>query len=400
MKQYMNIVIVGHVDHGKSTLIGRLFYDTDSLPDEKLKELKQVSEALGKELEFGFVLDHLEEERKQGITIDTTQQFFNTKKRDYTIIDAPGHVEFVKNMITGATQADAAILIVDASEGVQEQTKRHSYILSMLGLKQVIAVINKMDLIDYNEEKFKKIKNNLLEFLDKLEIKPKFVIPISAKKGDNIANKSDNMEWYNGKTVLESLDSFDIEEINEEKLRFAVQDVYNFDERIIAGKVISGELRKNMEVNIIPSNEKAKIDKIKIFGGELEKAETGKNIGLVLDKKRFVERGQIFTEDETKTKNQFKAKIFCLSPESIKKGDTFVLRCSTQETDCEIKEIIEVIDSSSLEKVENEEIKNRQAANVLIEASKPVLVENFNEIPELGRFVLEKQETVAGGIIT
>ena len=177
----MNIVFVGHVDHGKSTLIGRLLYDTNSLPPDKVEEVKKTCEALGKDMEFGFILDHLQEEREQGITIDTCQIFFKTPKRNYVIIDAPGHVEFIKNMITGASQAEAAILIIDANEGVKEQTKRHAYILGMLGLKQIIVLINKMDLADYKEERFNEVKQDIALFFEKLNLKPSYTIPVAAK---------------------------------------------------------------------------------------------------------------------------------------------------------------------------------------------------------------------------
>ena len=210
-KEHMKIVIVGHVDHGKSTLIGRLLYDTSSLPDGFIEEIKKTCEMLGRELEFAYVLDSLEEEREQNITIDTTQTFFKTKKREYVIIDAPGHKEFVKNMITGASLAEAAILIVSAKEGVQEQTKRHAYILSMLGIKQVIVAVNKIDLIGYKEEIFNSVKGELLKFLDSVKIKPSYVIPISAKEGDNIAKKSEKIRWYSSLTVLEALDAFETE---------------------------------------------------------------------------------------------------------------------------------------------------------------------------------------------
>ncbi|MBW3019064.1 GTP-binding protein, partial [Candidatus Woesearchaeota archaeon] len=201
MQEYLKFVIVGHVDHGKSTLIGRLLYDTNSLPEGKMEEIKKMSEEKGKEAEFAFVLDALEEEMEQGITIDTTQIWFKTPKRQYVIIDAPGHKEFLKNMITGASQGEAAILIVDAEEGVKENTKRHAYILSMLGIKQVVVVMNKMDLVGYKEERYNEVKTELEKFLGQLGVKPLYYIPLSAKQGDNVAKKSENMPWYTGMTV-------------------------------------------------------------------------------------------------------------------------------------------------------------------------------------------------------
>ncbi|MBW8034831.1 MAG: hypothetical protein FVQ79_04045, partial [Planctomycetes bacterium] len=205
----LSFVIVGHVDHGKSTLIGRLMYDTGALPPDKFEEIKKASQNQGRRTEFAYLLDHLEEERKQGITIDTTQVFFTTDKRRYVIIDAPGHVEFVKNMITGASQAEAAVLIVDAEEGVKEQTKRHSYMLSMLSLKQVVVVINKMDLVDYSQDRFNEVRSDVENWLASIDIEIDIVIPISAIDGDNITTNSDKMPWYSEFTFLGSLDTLE-----------------------------------------------------------------------------------------------------------------------------------------------------------------------------------------------
>ena len=263
-REHLKLVIVGHVDHGKSTLIGRLFFDTDSLPKEKIEEVKQICEALGKELEFAYVMDHLEEERSQGITIDTAQTFFKTEKRDYVIIDAPGHREFTKNMITGASQAEAAILIVDASEGVREQTRRHAYILGMLGLKQVIVAVNKMDLVDYSENVFNEVSKQTTDFLERIGIAPTYIIPISAKEGDNVAKASDRMKWYTGPTILQALDTFKkTEKRDENPLRFAVQDVYNIDgKRIIVGRVEAGTLRVGDNIIVLPTGEETTVETI------------------------------------------------------------------------------------------------------------------------------------------
>jgi len=202
----LKFVIVGHVDHGKSTLIGRLLYDTGSISPDKIEEIKKTSSDLGRETEFAYLLDHLEEERQQGITIDTTQVFFKSDKREYVIIDAPGHVEFVKNMITGASQAEGALLIVDAEEGIKEQTRRHAYILSMLGLKNAVVVFNKMDLVGFDKQKFDMLKKNAQEMMKSINIEVSSCIPVSAKRGDNIVNISKDMAWYQGPTVLEALD--------------------------------------------------------------------------------------------------------------------------------------------------------------------------------------------------
>lgn len=402
----LKFVIVGHVDHGKSTLIGRLLYDTGSLPEEKIEEIKNICESLGKEFEFSYVMDHLEEERDQGITIDTAQIFFSTKKRKYVIIDAPGHVEFIKNMISGASQAGAAILIVDAEEGVKEQTKRHAYILGMLGLSQVIVVINKMDLVEYNQKRFEDIKNNIIEFLLKINVRPSYVIPISASKGDFVANKTDTMGWYNGPTLLEALDTFKVKEsANNKPLRFVVQDIYNFDKRIIAGRVESGTLRKGDKIKILPSGEETIVKSIEEYLKNVTEAQTGKSIGIVTEDKLFIDRGNVIigtNGDSPIVTNRVKANVFWMDNISFKKGESLWFRCATQEVVCEIEKIDKVINSSTLELIVEDasEIKNREVASVIIKTQKPVVVENFNKTEELGRFVLGRDDTCAGGIIT
>ncbi len=401
----LKFVIVGHVDHGKSTLIGRLLYDTNSLPEGKIEEIKVICKSLGKDLEFGYVMDSLEEERDQNITIDTTQIFFKTKKREYTIIDAPGHVEFIKNMITGASQAEAAILIVDVEEGVQEQTRRHAYILGMLGLKQVIVVMNKMDLIDYKKERFDQVKKELIKFLGTINIKPIYVIPISAKHGDSLANKTDKMSWYSGLTVLEALDTFKLHKSNNNKpLRFSVQDVYKLDKRIIVGKVETGILKKEDKVVILPSNEETFVENIEEFQKEnIQEAESGKATGIVTKNKVFVDRGDIICKEDNlpKVTDTFKAHIFWMDKEPLKKGERIILKCSTQQVVCEVEKFTRIIDSSTLEEIgTKEKIKNREVADVIIKTDKPIIVENFNEVEELGRFVLERVDICAGGIIT
>lgn len=401
----LKFVIVGHVDHGKSTLIGRLLYDTNSLPEGKLEEIKQLCESLGKDIEFGYVMDHLEEERDQGITIDTAQTFFNTEKRDYVIIDAPGHVEFVKNMISGASQAEAAVLIVDAEEGVKEQTKRHAYILGMLGLSQVVAVINKMDLVDYGRERFESVKKDLLEFLSNINIKPSYVIPISAKNGDFIANKTGNMGWYKGPTLLEALDTFRTKEsANNKPLRYVVQDIYSFDKRIIAGRVESGIIRKGDKIKVLPSGEETRVKSVEEYLKNVTEAEAGKSTGIITEDKLFIDRGNVIVSprDLPAVTSRIKANVFWMDRVPFKKGESLMFRCATQEVNCEIENISRVINSSTLELIaeDADEIKNREVASIIIKTDKPVVVENFNKMKELGRFVLGREDTCAGGIIT
>jgi sulfate adenylyltransferase large subunit len=401
----LKLVIVGHVDHGKSTLIGRLLFDTHSISDDKIAEIKQICSALGKEFEFGYILDNLEEERDQGITIDTTQIFFGSKNRRYVIIDAPGHVEFIKNMITGASQAETAAIIIDAEEGVKEQTKRHAFILSMLGMKNVIVLVNKMDRVGYNQGRFDEIKDTFIDFLKEIRLNAVDIIPISARKGDNVVKRSENLSWYSGHTFLETLESLCCKE-NEKDLpvRFVVQDIYNFSKRIIAGKVVRGVLQQNELVTILPSDESTQIQSLEEYLKSPKMAETGKCIGITTADKVFCDRGYIFSDpnDKPVVTHQFRANIFWMDKVPCKKGQTVIFRCSTQESYCTISAFHTVINSSSLEQIgsDTNEINNREFAQVTIHTDNPVIIEEYFKTAELGRFVLVTKDVSAGGIIT
>ncbi|HEY4406112.1 MAG TPA: GTP-binding protein, partial [Xanthobacteraceae bacterium] len=260
----VRIVIVGHVDHGKSTLIGRLLYETGSLPDGKFESLKAVSARRGMPFEWSFLLDALQTERDQGITLDTSQIRFRTPSRDFVLIDAPGHAEFLRNMITGAAQADAALLIVDAAEGVRDQTRRHGYLLHLLGVRQVAVVINKMDRVDFNEQRFRDIETEISTHLVNLGLTPIAVIPISARDGDGVARRTDLIRWYGGPTVVETLDSFmPARQPDELALRLPVQAVYKFDDRrIVAGRIESGRITVGEEIVVMPSGKTARVRSI------------------------------------------------------------------------------------------------------------------------------------------
>ena len=403
----LSFVIVGHVDHGKSTLIGRLLYDTNSLPPDKIEEIKKASAGQGRRTEFAYLLDHLEEERKQGITIDTTQVFFKSPKRRYVIIDAPGHVEFIKNMITGASQAEAAVLIVDVAEGVKEQTRRHSYMLSLLGLNQIVVVLNKMDLVDFSSERFNAVKKDVQEWLESIDIKPILYIPISAIEGYNIARGSKNMAWYSGPTFLASLDTLQNKQPPEDKpLLFPIQDVYKIaDKRVNAGRVESGVIEKGMKITILPSGRTTTINSIEKFLKDTDRAVASECIGITTADSVFLERGNIVCRPgrEPTLTDRIPASVFWMSKRDFTKDQKLTLRCATQETPCKIESISKRIDSATLEVIEEnaELIKNLEVAEVIIKTKKTVAIKNFNDVQELGRFVLVQGEnTCAGGIIT
>ena len=399
------IIIVGHVDHGKSTLIGRLLYDTDSLPPERYAEIKATSEMLDKRVEFAFVMDCLEEERTKGITIDTTQTFFKTQKRRYVIIDAPGHKEFLKNMITGSSQAEAALLIIDAFEGIQDQTKRHAYILAMLGLKQVCVLLNKIDLIRYSEEKFEELKAEVGRFLETIHVDPTFILPMSAIEGENVAVPSGRIPWFHGPTVLEALDTFEPLKIEKKPLRFPFQDIYRVDgKKIIVGRIEAGRLSHEEKLFLLPEKKKVTVKSIgKFLTPDLTTAGYGESIGICLKGNHRVRRGQILAGDlSSRISDQVRSNIIWMDTVPYQMGTPLLFRCVTQEVPCQIEKIYKKFDPASLELIEEEpsSIMGAQVANVLIHLEREAVVDAFNDIPEMGRFVLERDgRPVAGGII-
>jgi sulfate adenylyltransferase large subunit len=402
----LRFVIVGHVDHGKSTLIGRLLYDTDSLPQDKIDEIRRSSEDLGRETEFAYLLDHLEEERRQGITIDTTQVFFKTDRREYVIIDAPGHVEFVKNMITGASQAEAAILIVDAKEGVKEQTKRHAYILSLLGLNQVIVVMNKMDLVDFSKESFSHVRQDVEKFLGSININLDLCVPICALKGDNVARKSDSMGWYDGPAFLESLDALKSRESSEDKaLIFPIQDVYKIeDKRIAVGRVEAGMIRAGQKIKVLPGGEVTAVKSIERFLKDTDRAYAGESIGIITEDSVFLNRGDVVCglEDGPALTDSFQASIFWMSKEKFRKDERITIRCATQETTAKVEKINNRMSSSTLEILQQDAdiLNNLEVGHVAITTKTPIVVEFFNDVRELGRFVFVRDNDIcAGGIV-
>jgi bifunctional enzyme CysN/CysC/sulfate adenylyltransferase subunit 1 len=400
----LRIVIVGHVDHGKSTLIGRLFFDTGSLPEERYREIERTCREQGREFEFAYLMDALEEEREQNITIDTAQSFFRTSKRHYIIIDAPGHKEFLKNMVTGAAAADAAILLVDGAEGVREQTRRHAYILSLLGLRQVAVAVNKLDLVGFRRERFREVEGEIRRFLGSVGIVPSFVIPISAKEGDNIAKASGETGWYRGPTLLAALDSFaPAREISGLPLRFPVQDVYVWDrKRIYAGRIESGAVRKGDRVAFSPSGKSTRVRTVEKWGRpDLPGASAGECVGLTFEDELFVERGEVMAAagGAARTALEISASLFWLGNEPLRLNGRYVLKLATAEVEVALSAITERINSSTLEIIERhaERVENLEVANVTFTLPRPIAADAFEENPRLGRFVISFEEFVAGG---
>jgi len=404
-REILKIVVVGHVDHGKSTVIGRLLYDTKSLPEGAIEKVKRISKETGKPFEYAYLLDAFEEEQKQGITIDTTQIQFHTKKRDYVIIDAPGHVEFLKNMISGAANAEAALLVIDANEGVREQSKRHGYILSLLGIKKVYVLVNKMDLIDYSEEKFLDVKSDMDTFLKSINVFPQKYIPVSAFYGENIALRSKKMPWYKGDTVLDALDIFEKDkEIIDKPLRLPIQDVYKFDNRrIIAGRIESGVLNVGDEIVIYPSKRTSKIKSIEYWQekDKTTKVEAGMSVGITLFDEFFYKRGEFITRKDDEAPlvgDTFKANIFWMGENRLTINKRYKLKLVTQETECEIAAINRVIDASTLFSNDNaKEVNTNEVAEVVIKTKDKICFDEFRNNHVTGRFVIVDGYDISGG---
>jgi bifunctional enzyme CysN/CysC len=402
----LKIVIVGHVDHGKSTFVGRLFHDTGTLPEGKLEQLRLVAERRGVPFEWANLMDALQSERDQNITIDTAQIWFRTAKRQYVIIDAPGHKEFLKNMVTGAANAEAALLLIDAHEGVQENSRRHGYLLHLLGVRQLAVLVNKMDLAQYSRARFQAIEREYRAWLSTIGLTPQTFIPIVARDGDNIATPSPNMPWWDGPSVVQTLDHFRSEEppLNQ-PLRFPIQDVYRFDERrILAGRVEAGTLRVGDRLIFCPHNKVSTVRSIERWQAPpIDHAVAGESIGITLTEQIFVERGAVAALESAPPYEltRFKARIFWLGRNSFRKGGSYKLKLGSQEVECQIDSIERVIDASTLETVsrgDNEIFVGRhEVAELYLRTKRPIAFDAHTEIIPTGRFVIVDHYDVSGG---
>jgi bifunctional enzyme CysN/CysC len=369
-----------------------------------VEEIKKASAAEGMGFEFAFLLDALLEEQKQNVTIDTTEINFRTPRRQYAIIDAPGHKEFLKNMITGASRADAAILVISADEGVREQSRRHAYLLGMLGIKHVIVIVNKMDLADYSEKRFREIEQEYRKFLRELGSDARTFIPASAKEGENVAQASMKMKWYCGASVLEALDLLEPQHRDLDlPLRFCVQDVYRLDgRRIIAGRIETGTLRAGDQLVFSPANKSSVVAAIERWNvQENGPAVAGDSIGITLSEQIFVERGYVAShENETPIEaNRFHADVFWIVREPLRIGHLYGLRLATQDVKCEIVSIERVTDSSTLEsKVDGrEQLERNEIGRLIIQTRGRLVIDNHDRIPNLGRFVIIDDGQICGG---
>jgi bifunctional enzyme CysN/CysC len=399
----VRIVIVGHVDHGKSTLVGRLLHETGSLPEGKLEMLKAVSARRGMPFEWSFLLDALQTERDQGITIDTTQIRFRTGSRDIVLIDAPGHAEFLRNMITGASQADGAVLIIDALEGVRDQTRRHGYLLHLLGIKQVAVVVNKMDRVEFSQARFDEISDEISTHLTGLGVTPSAIIPISARDGDGVAEHTPRIGWYTGPTVVESLDALEPARLlSEFPLRLPVQAIYKFDDRrIVAGRIESGHLAGGDEIVIMPAGKIAKIKTVESWPLTplAGKQGAGRSVGITLDRELFIERGDVIAHvgQSPRDTRRLRARIFWLHEKPLARGDQILVRLGTRETRAHVVAIEKAIDPGALSHAEDTAIARNHVGEIDISLAQPIAADAYADNPRTGRLVIEVNGRIAGG---
>jgi sulfate adenylyltransferase large subunit/thioredoxin-dependent adenylylsulfate APS reductase len=405
----VRIVIVGHVDHGKSTLIGRLLAETGSLADGKLDELKAVSARRGVPFEWSFLLDALQTERDQGITIDTSQIRFHTPARDFVLIDAPGHTEFLRNMVTGASQADAALLLVDAAEGMRQQTLRHAYLLRLLGIRQVVVIINKMDRVEYDDSRFLEIDAEVRARLIDFGLDPAAVIPISARYGDGIIERTAALGWYRGPTVIEALDRFaPARQATALPLRLPVQAVYRFDDRrIVAGRIQSGFIAVGDEIAVAPSGKRAIVRSIEAWpdkDGERRPAGAGQSVGITLDRELFIARGDLIGHADSRAPSgrSLRARIFWLHDCALTIGTLVTLRAGTAETRGIITAIANAFDPgdhavASHDSLGRDHVGQNHVGEVEIELASPVAADAYADNPRTGRVVLDLDGRIAGG---
>jgi len=407
----MNVVIVGHVDHGKSTVIGRLLAETNSLPEGKLEQVKAMCAKNAKPFEYAFLLDALKDEQAQGITIDTARCFFKTDKRDYIILDAPGHIEFLKNMVTGASRAEAALLVIDAHEGIKENSKRHGHMLSMLGIRQVSILVNKMDLVDYSEEVFNQVKKDFTAFLKNLNVTPESFIPISAMEGDNIVTQSPKTSWYQGSSVLNQMDLFKIQpSLIERDFRLPIQDIYKFtkskdDRRIFAGTIETGKISVGDRVLFLPSQKQSTIQSIESFNTtEKKEAVAGEATGVTLETQIYIKPGEMMVREDQKKSQvsaRFKANIFWVGKAPMIMNKVYKLKLASSRMPVKLVAIKSILDTSDLSTINNKlQIDRHDVSECILETSKPLAFDLASEIENTSRFVIvDNYEISGGGII-
>ena len=411
-KPHMNLAVIGHIDHGKSTTVGRLLFETGAVAPHIIESFRKEAESKGKgSFEFAWVMDSLKEERERGITIDIAHKRFDTDKFYFTVVDCPGHRDFVKNMITGASQADAALLVVAAPDGVMEQTKEHVFLSRTLGINQLIIGVNKMDAVKYDEKRFNEVKEQLSQLLKMVGYKPDAIsfIPMSAFVGDNIAKPSANTPWYKGPAVLDALNALtEPEKPTTLPMRLPIQDVYSISGigTVPVGRVETGIMKKGMKVSFMPANKEGEIKSIEMHHEEIPQALPGDNVGFNVRGigKGDIRRGDVCGPSDVPptVADEFIAQVVVLHhPSALTVGYTPVFHCHTAQIACTFVELMKKLDPRTGQvKEENPTfLKTGDAAIVKIKPTQPMVIEKVKEIPQLGRFaVRDMGSTIAAGV--
>jgi bifunctional enzyme CysN/CysC len=414
----MSIVVVGHVDHGKSTVVGRLLADTGVLPQGKLEQVQETCRRNGRPFEYAFLIDALKDERSQGITIDAARVFFKSDRRRYLINDAPGHIEFLKNMVTGASRAEAALLVIDAQEGVRENSRRHGYLLWLLGIRKIVVLINKMDLVGYSQTVFEQVRAEYAAFLASLGVQPQAYLPVSGLAGDNISNPGTNMPWHHGETVLEALDAFESElPPDDQPFRLPVQDIYKFtlfgdNRRIVAGGVASGSARVGDELIFYPSGKRSTIASIEGFNEPTrEQVTAGQPAGLTLSEQVYIQRGEIAArvgEPAPRVSTRLRASLFWLGKKPLLLGGEYILKLGTARVPARVEAIHRIIDAGREDLAGGEDalaaeltqVERHRVAEVSFKLHRAAAFDLTSDAKETSRFVLvENYEICGGGII-
>jgi len=405
MQQQLRVVAVGHVDHGKSTLIGRLLHDSGNLPDGKVDELRGISGRRGVEFEWSFVLDAMQSERDLAVTIDTTRLWMRTPERDVVLIDAPGHKEFLRNMVTGASDADAALLLVDAHDGVSEQTRRHALLLELIGVDRVVVAINKMDRVAYAQARYDEIRAELEALLGRIGIVATAFVPASARNGENIVSGSTTMAWYRGPTIFDALLALPARVRRDTgALRVAVQGVIRRDlRRTLVGRIESGELRVGAEILVAPAMRRARIASIDVWPpSSRTHARAGESIGFTLDGPLYVDRGDVIADvaHPPTLATSFRARLLWLGARPLTVGDTFRMRFGTRTAAVEVAAFERVVDINALETGTHRSAETNDVAEVVLRSREPLAVDAIDAQPGLARFILlDGIDIVAGGTI-
>lgn len=401
----LNVIFAGHVDHGKSTLIGRILWETDSISKEKKETVIAYCKKNNIDFEYAFLLDSLAEERTQNITIDVTEVHFFYGKRRFRIIDAPGHLEFLKNMISGAAKADCAVLVIDVTSGIGEQTKRHVLLLSLLGIKQIVIAMNKFDLVNYDRQTYERLSNECKSLFKKLGLDSLSIVPLSAKAGENIIGRSQRFSWYHGGSLLEVLLGLESSESAEcSPLRLPIQDIYRFDNRrLLAGKIESGKIECGELVRFFPSGKKSRIKAIHHWPAESSplKVTAGKSTAIQIEDEIFIERGEIIAHEDSPplVGTDFCARLFWLGDSPLIVGAPYTFRLATGQSVARVLQVNRVIDACTLEDLQPVpmEVKKNETAEIILRTSAPIACDPFEKIPMTGRFILADRDRISGG---